>query len=546
MYTALSAALVVFVAALAVTASQTPPPAIAELSPTPQKQITDAPQEQSSELGSADGGSGLGGIPPTTTTLAATGPSTTLPTIRTPRRKKCVGNPPRQTEDPQSPPCVPFWDGTDNGGATTKGVTQEEIRVAVPADGTVNSRDLAALESYFNARFELYGRRLRLISFKNAGNFTECSKMQADAVTVDKALEAFASLRYSVQDGLEGCYYDELGRRKIISLQTSGVGTPSTTEAHLAETPYQWNYHPGVDTILSNLGELICKQLKTGRPQYAGPPQSAALQRKFGLVIDSTASGVPPPDPRPIDTKLRACGLDWSKVVRADIQSQVYTDTQPMLQMKAAEVTTVVCLCGYDYYKLGMMTAATQEGYFPEWIVQNFREQDTDVGGHAYPTEQAGHVFGIRSRNRSLPRDQMPYWAAFREADPTFPAGLYNFSDQYENLLLLASGIQAAGPNLTPETFANGLQRTVFPNPGCGGPPAFQACVGFQGDHTMVNDFALEWYDPNGTSQEIDPAYGNTPFARNSGTFCYAELGKRYRAGTWPSPGPALFQGQCH
>src|SRR5207248_1022396 len=38
-----------------------------------------------------------------------------------PSTKQCVGHPPRQTEDPLSPPCVAFFTG-DNGGATYRGV----------------------------------------------------------------------------------------------------------------------------------------------------------------------------------------------------------------------------------------------------------------------------------------------------------------------------------------------------------------------------------------------------------------------------------------
>jgi hypothetical protein len=47
-----------------------------------------------------------------------------------PSNKRCVGNPPRQTEDPTSPPCVAFFDG-DNFGSTYQGVTGEEIRVLI-------------------------------------------------------------------------------------------------------------------------------------------------------------------------------------------------------------------------------------------------------------------------------------------------------------------------------------------------------------------------------------------------------------------------------
>ncbi|HEX9889335.1 MAG TPA: hypothetical protein VGA69_07640, partial [Nitriliruptorales bacterium] len=44
----------------------------------------------------------------------------------TPVTKRCVGDPPRQTEDLMSPPCVAHFGG-DNGGATYHGVTGEQI-----------------------------------------------------------------------------------------------------------------------------------------------------------------------------------------------------------------------------------------------------------------------------------------------------------------------------------------------------------------------------------------------------------------------------------
>jgi hypothetical protein len=50
-----------------------------------------------------------------------------------PRQYACVGNPPRQTEDPASPPCVPFFQG-DNFGATYQGVTKREIIVLIYND----------------------------------------------------------------------------------------------------------------------------------------------------------------------------------------------------------------------------------------------------------------------------------------------------------------------------------------------------------------------------------------------------------------------------
>ena len=53
---------------------------------------------------------------------------------KTLQTKRCVGKPPRQTEDPLSPPCVASFDG-DNGGKTYQGVTSDEIRIVMYWDG---------------------------------------------------------------------------------------------------------------------------------------------------------------------------------------------------------------------------------------------------------------------------------------------------------------------------------------------------------------------------------------------------------------------------
>src|SRR5439155_16418124 len=77
------------------------------------------------------------------------------------------------------------WSG-NNGGATWRGVTPTEVRVAVVGSGQ-NSTDpqgplatqpaanestkiktLRLLQAFFNQRFQLYGRQLRLVNL-NAG-----------------------------------------------------------------------------------------------------------------------------------------------------------------------------------------------------------------------------------------------------------------------------------------------------------------------------------------------------------------------------------------
>ena len=58
--------------------------------------------------------------------------------MKTPSTKRCVGKPPRQTEDPLAPPCVASFAG-DNFGVTYQGVTKDEISVLFYFDGFIKN-----------------------------------------------------------------------------------------------------------------------------------------------------------------------------------------------------------------------------------------------------------------------------------------------------------------------------------------------------------------------------------------------------------------------
>ena len=187
-----SVAILIIVASLAITSAQSPPPAIAELAPSAVQQIKDAPSEQTSTAGEGEGG-GDGGFGATTTrchhaTLApGQAPPTTAPPIERARVRRCVGNPPRQTEDPQSPPCVPYFEG-DNGGATYRGVTKDTITLTIPNANQRVIDDLTALlqQALRVLRPQAQARRRR--------RRPDCQQRKAAAVQADSEYAPFAGL----------------------------------------------------------------------------------------------------------------------------------------------------------------------------------------------------------------------------------------------------------------------------------------------------------------------------------------------------------------
>lgn len=100
----------------------------------------------------------------------------------------------------------------------------------------------------------------------------------------------------------------------------------------------------------------------------------------------------------------------------------------------------------------------------------------------------------------------------------------------YPELMLLASGIQAAGPALTSDTFAAGLMTAHFPNPDPGRAPYYQPSVGFgPGDHSFYDDYNVSWWSDAADALDI----GVNQSAK--GSWCYLDQGARFRAGGYPS-----------
>src|SRR5947209_935203 len=229
-FTAIAVAATLSLGVVALDASQSSPPAVAEFAPAALNQVKNAPNQ----LGSQGEPSSSPTPSPSPSRRRTPSPSATPSPLDRAAVFACVGNPPRQIEDPQSPPCVNYWKG-DNGGATSYGVTRDEIRIAVPqGNGFETPRDDEnAIADFFNTHFEFYGRKIRLEQFYVTGDtFAEPkpTDMIADARYAYAPLKGFASLQYLDRKGAEMPYYDELSRLKIVSVQGGGM---LSTGAHL-------------------------------------------------------------------------------------------------------------------------------------------------------------------------------------------------------------------------------------------------------------------------------------------------------------------------
>ena len=542
-------AVAVLVAAVALTSRQQSPPTIAEFAPQAVAQIKQSLDDQGlneTRLAPPEEPSPPPSPPPTVGPDGSPlpSPSPTQTAIRPPRVRSCIGTPPRQTEDPQSPPCVPYFDpDIDNGGATSKGVTGDSITIALPQQFFEDLAPAKKMAQFFNKRYEFYGRELVLQEYTTSGcvdSQPQPAKMRADAVAVDEELQAFASLAYVACNGADHHYYDALAERKVLSI-VDGNTTNGTERNYAARSPYQWNVMAPVETILTHTARFVCATLAGKPPRYAGAAQAQASTRSFGVVTTRATDGTTP-DLAPLLDGLKGCGVTPLVKVDDTTTAPARAGVNTMVQMQDAGVTSVMCLCRGNDVAGVYMPAASAQGYQPEWVQSSFINTDLDntYGGGKAPADQSRNVIGISLRNKLLPRQDMPWYWAVREADATYEpaAGTYYAAhSRYVQLLMLASGIQLAGPDLTPESFARALHSAQFPNPGARTAPYFQTRVGFAGPrHTMSDDAAMFWFDPQRPGT-IDPSV--------PGAVCYVDRGRRYGLGDWRPGDPAFRTGPC-
>ena len=135
-----------------------------------------------------------------------------------------------------APPCVEPWKGGDNGGATAPGVTKDTITVALYQtqpdllqqtffENTGSDESLAKERDttqqyvdYFSAHYELYGRKVELVTVKASGAPDDDAAAKADAIKVATEVNAFASFG---GPGQTSAYAEELARAACCASATA-------------------------------------------------------------------------------------------------------------------------------------------------------------------------------------------------------------------------------------------------------------------------------------------------------------------------------------
>ena len=475
--------------------------------------------------------------------------------IKTPGTKRCVGSPPRQTEDPLSPPCVASYTG-DNGGATYKGVTPDEIRVIYyvnsgcrsasrgrecsPADEFVDlgkpaapdedvmARGVRRLQSYFNDRYQTYGRFVHFWVWYT--NTYDAEPMRAQAIEHIKLIDPFA-----IVHGLSAREYTDVMARRGVLTFTGEIGTPG--EFFRKYPGMLWSYLPSLEVHARSYSSMICRQVVNRPVAFSGNPGENGKARVLGFLRpDPAASGYGPgldAFASLVKSGVEACGGRFAVEARMQNGGQfngpVEGDkeqqfNQNMAAFRSKGVTTIIWAWGFD---LGRNSgAATRQGYFPEWILAGDNIMDGyDIGQLQNQESFHGRAWIQTVQARAPAFNQDLCFTAMREADPTTPqedaAHLCLIRLAYEAMRQLFTGVQVAGPKLTPQTVDKGFHAIP---PGPSNSPFVPACYYEPGDYTCIKDATAMYWDRNGTA----------PGSNSPGCWRMPDEGKRYTPGGWP------------
>lgn len=447
-------------------------------------------------------------------------------------RSQCFGNPPRQVESVYAPPCVPRFVG-DNGGATARGVTASDIRIAIlcaatgcgregevtdaSAGNSYVDRTVNDLRKYFNSHLELYGRQLRFFVVEEGDSDDEAQQRAMARRAVDQ-YDAFAA-------------YVQNGFGKIDTLARLGVpiitGGFHNQEVHRELAPYVWASTSISEDSADFGSDYLCKKL-VGRTPF--PTGDALIDysspRTFGLISnDSRRFGS-------TDTLLRfldqRCGVRPDPVIRYTGLSDNSVATA-VARLRQANVSTVI-------YHADLFTAvafthmADQNQYRPEWFITGFGGMEVPTVVRSYSPSQWRNAFGISLEEVAMPPGGSECARAIRAVDPGFnPPTLFVCDELWVELVQLLGAIQMTGPDLTADHLTQTIPHLPGRLPDASAPWAMAGSFG--PTDWSYSDFAVEmWWDPAAMHPD-----------GKAGAYRHPNCGRRYERGGFTTEPSAAF-----
>ena len=319
-------------------------------------------------------------------------------------------------------PCIPAFSGP-NGGATAPGVTATTIRIVRRKfPESANSQAVAAVAQqagaadpeevraigrtfigYFEKMFELYGRKVEWIDYESQyGNSTNEAQGRGreeaclDADVVAKELKAFGVIGEALgaAGSVSAVFAECAAQRGVLVLDGAAYASDTFYKRY---HPYIWAAAMDCERIVYQVVEYLAKRLARKPAKFAGDDATRAKRRMFGTYVPT--GGDDPTCGDLTQSELARYGLadESGSVYRYTLDVSRFPDeaARGVRQFKNDGVTSVVLAC--DPISVIFLTqSATNQGWYPEWLLIGVALTDVDNLGRLYDKRQVdGHMFGL-------------------------------------------------------------------------------------------------------------------------------------------------------
>ncbi len=442
-----------------------------------------------------------------------------------------------------APECYAPFEG-DNGGATTRGVTADTIKVvqyqgpdddpiinylsdAVSVDDTNAESQQTATDmlGMFEQFYEFYGRTIELEFYESTGLANDEVTARADAVRIAEDYEPFVVLG---GPALTNAFADELTAREVMCI---GCTPGQPPEWYAERDPYVYGLAISAAQSRAHATEFISKQLVGGNADFAGDEAFQGAPRSFGHVWISS-SPESPEIAAAFEADLTEAGADIIESLPytldpATIQAQA---SQIIAKLKSSGVSTVI-LVSDGIAPRDLTNEATAQEYFPEWVIAAPALSDLTAFGRTYDQAQWANAVAIRADSAVPVTPEISgFYGLYEWFMGAEPPAKDTIGLLMPNYTFLAANLQATGPNLTPETFRDALFAGGGTTPALTQPLLTYGDKGIWPgtDYNGVDDATLMWWDAEAVGPDEIRKEG-------TGMWAFVDGGKRYLPGEWPT-----------
>ena len=446
-----------------------------------------------------------------------------------------------------APTCYAPYEGP-TGGASATGVTADAIKVVVYTAqeddpvlsfiyNQIGNTDTPAgtFETYegFNeilaTYFETYDRKVELVRYSATGAASDPVAATSDAETISRDLRPFVVLGGPI---LTDAFADTLAANQVMCISCS---PGQENDWYVERAPYIWDVQKNVNQGSIMTAEYVGKHLATGNAEFGG----AAVKnqkRKLGLVYLSNSESAEAVRKELEATLKDSYGVEFAEVASFKSPVGLAGEAREILaRMKASGVTSIL-YSGDPLAPQTLTQVATEQDYYPEWVISGSALVDTTIFARTYDQAQWAHAFGpsnlfARVSAKVAGAAYLYNWFYGVPAPARTSAPLI-----LPNLQFLYAVLQGVGTDLSPQTF----EKTVFAAkiiPGTVLSP--QLSWGERGiwpavDYAGVDDQTEVWWNAAALGQDESGRDG-------TGMWAYVDGGTRYLPGEWPTSTKKLF-----